>query len=150
MGDDQLDDLELITRASPGQNSEAAHPANRKRRLLGTRHGQLSVLSCLTFGSCRIGLPLAAPSGTMPVGISSCISCARRLSQLARVTWCESTLTIAISSNEKLFSMLFRRLLCIWLHSLRPTNGGRRRVVGVPCFVQGSKWPPTSGIILCQ
>ena len=32
----------------------------------------------------------------------------------------------------------------------RPTNGGRRRVVGVPCFVQGSKWPPTSGIIQCQ
>ena len=50
-------------RASPWQNSEAAHPANRKRRLLGTRHGQLSVLSCLTFGSCRIGFPLAAPSG---------------------------------------------------------------------------------------
>ena len=49
-------------RASSGQNSEAAHPANRKRRLLGTRHGQLSVLSCLTFGSCRIGLLLATPS----------------------------------------------------------------------------------------
>ena len=48
------------------------------------------------------------------------------------------------------FSMLFQPLLCIWLLSLRPTNGGRRRVVGVPCFVQGSKWPPTSGIILCQ
>ena len=46
-----------------GQNSEAAHPANRKRRLLGTRHGQLLVLSCLTFGSCRICLPLVAPSG---------------------------------------------------------------------------------------
>ena len=53
----------FVPRASPGQNSEAAHPANRKRRLLGTRHGRPSVLSCLTFGSCRIGLPLAAPSG---------------------------------------------------------------------------------------
>ena len=50
-------------RASRGQNSEAAHPANRKRRLLGTRHGRLLVLSCLTFGSCRIGLLQAAPSG---------------------------------------------------------------------------------------
>ena len=74
-------------RASPGQNSEAAHPANRKRRLLGTRHGQLSVLSCLTFGSCRIGLPLAAPSGNHACwDFFPCISCARRLSQLARVS----------------------------------------------------------------
>ena len=35
--------------------------------------------------------------------LSSCISCTRRLSQLARVTSCESTLTIVISSDEKLF-----------------------------------------------
>ena len=61
--DDCIVDFDVLPRASPGQNSEAAHPANRKRRLLGTRHGQLLVLSCLTFGSCRIGLPLAAPSG---------------------------------------------------------------------------------------
>ena len=60
---DHKHDMLLCPRASPGQNSEAAHPANHKRRLLGTGRGQLSVLSCLTFGSCRIGLPLAAPSG---------------------------------------------------------------------------------------
>ena len=31
--------MAVLPRASPGQNSEAANPASRKRRLLGTRIG---------------------------------------------------------------------------------------------------------------
>ena len=79
-----------IPRASPGQNSEAAHPANRKRRLLGTRHGHWSTIGAelLDFWVLQ-NWPPASGAFWEPclLGfLSSGISCARRLSQLARVT----------------------------------------------------------------
>ena len=55
--------LLYVTRASPGQYSEAAHPACRKRRLLGTHQLQSALVVGLPVGSLhprlvRNGLPL--------------------------------------------------------------------------------------------